>query len=87
MTTGMTRLRPKLTDEDRRRCARLLTAFLVGDSGLVEQVFSETDQAEDEDAAVVGLVMAMADHACWVLENTTPLLPTEEDDPRDADQN
>ena len=64
----MNRLRPKLTERDKARCAKLLTAFVVGDRLLVEHVFEEVDEADE----VVGLLMALADAACHAMEHPEP---------------
>lgn len=76
----MKRLQPKLTDDDRSRCARLLTAFLCGDRVLLEATMTEADEAEQ----VNGLLLGLLDHCCWVMEHTTPLSPTDVVDPRDG---
>jgi len=66
----MDRFRPKLTEDDRRLCGRMMTAFIWGDKEMLELVMAEVDQAD----AVTAVLLGLCDAACSTMEKTGPLL-------------
>jgi hypothetical protein len=76
MTRDQDRLRPKLTEEDRMLCARLLTAFIAPDKEMLEMVLAQVDR----DDAVTAVMLGLLDQCAFVMEHTGPLPGDQEEE-------